>query len=102
MKLRMIIEEIDMEPCILIDHPYIKLANFKSHDTVSLDIKPNRIIITKEKELDKEINPDIEKMELLQILYEKLRWYTFAANTEQFNREDVEMIVRLINILEYE
>lgn len=100
MKIRMIIEEIDKEPCILIDHPYIKLAHFEPHDTILLDIKPDKIMITKEKQFNNEANPDIEKLELLQILYKKLRWYTFEANEEQFNGEEVDMIVQLIEVLE--
>lgn len=47
MKIIMVVEEIDKEPCILIDSPYIKNANFKSGDILSVSIKRNKIVVTK-------------------------------------------------------
>lgn len=53
MKIIMVVEEIDKEPCILIDSPYIKNANFKSGDILSVSIKRNKIVVTKNKKLKK-------------------------------------------------
>lgn len=57
MKIIMVVEEIDKEPCILIDSPYIKNANFKSGDILSVKIKRNKIIVTKNKKQKKKELP---------------------------------------------
>lgn len=66
MKIIMVVEEIDKEPCILIDSPYIKNANFKSGDILSVNIKRNKIIVQKAKSLRKKLTTYHPKKNLIQ------------------------------------
>lgn len=99
MKIIMVVEEIDKEPCILIDSPYIKNANFKSGDIISVDIKRNKIIISKDKKLKKKVHMTC-KSRLIEKLYDKLFWYTYEASEKEFDSKKVSSIVKLLDFLD--
>lgn len=43
---------------------------------------------------------ELQNEKLINDLYEKLHWYTFEASDEQFDAEEVDAIVRLLDVLE--
>ena len=99
MKIVMVVEEIDKEPCILIDSPYIKSANFKSGDILNVDIRWNKIVVSKKKKLKKKDHP-MCRTQILENLYNVLFWYIYEASEEEFYSEKVDAIVKLLDILD--
>ena len=43
---------------------------------------------------------ELQNEKLINDLYEKLHWYTFEASDEQFDAEEVDAIVQLLDVLE--
>lgn len=99
MKIIMVVEEIDKEPCILIDSPYIKSANFKSGDILSVDIRWNKIVVSKK--LKKKDHP-MCRTQILEKLYDELFWYIYEASEEEFdsNKKEIDAIVKLLDVLD--